>query len=240
LAEIEFAYSTYEGRITLLEPLIGKSGWLTVHLFSVESLDQAEDYVLCAAATDEGQALDDAVAARLLTLPGKSSPLPLGDTPNECPLPLGDTPNYSPLPMGEGRGEGAMRAVLSAIIEQRQASIQRGISERNARFFEAEAEKLDGWADDLKLGLEREIKELDRQIKEARRAATTALTLEEKLAGQKRIKALESQRNEKRRSLFDAQDEVDRQRDSLIASIEGKLAQRITSAALFSARWELR
>ena len=67
-AAIEFAYSTYEGRITPLEPLVGKSGWLTVRLFSVESLDQAEDYLLCAAATDEGQALDEAVAARLLSL----------------------------------------------------------------------------------------------------------------------------------------------------------------------------
>ena len=28
----------------------------------------------------------------------------------------------------------------------------------------AEADKRDGWADELKLGLEREIKELDRQI----------------------------------------------------------------------------
>ena len=83
-------------------------------------------------------------------------------------------------------------------------------------FFEAEADKLDGWADDLKLGLEREIKELDRQIKEARRAATTALTLEEKLAGQKQIKALEAQRNEKRRSLFDAQDDVERGATSLL------------------------
>jgi hypothetical protein len=69
----------------------------------------------------------------------------------------------------------------------RQAEIQRAISERNARLFEAEAEKLDGWADDLKLGLKRQIKELDRQIKEARRAATAAPTLEEKLAGQKQI-----------------------------------------------------
>ncbi|MDZ7581227.1 MAG: hypothetical protein U5R30_11550 [Deltaproteobacteria bacterium] len=67
-----------------------------------------------------------------------------------------------------------------------------------------------------KIGLECEIKELDRQIKEARRAATTALTLEEKLAGQKQIKALEAQRNQKRRSLFDAQDEVDLQREQLI------------------------
>ncbi len=40
------------------------------------------------------------------------------------------------------------------------------ISERNGKYFEAEAEKLDSWADDLKVALEREIKEMDRQIRE--------------------------------------------------------------------------
>ena len=65
------------------------------------------------------------------------------------------------------------------MILERQVAIQRNISERNGRFFEAEAEKLEGWADDLKLGLEREIKDLDRQIKEARRSATAAVTREE-------------------------------------------------------------
>ena len=92
----------------------------------------------------------------------------------------------------------------------------------------------------MKLGLEREIKELDRQIKEARRAATTALTLEEKLAGQKEIKALEAQRNERRRSLFDAQDDVERRRDQFIAEIEGKLQQKQQLARLFAIRWTLR
>lgn len=129
--------------------------------------------------------------------------------------------------------------ILEQIAEQRRSLIQKEISERNARFFEAEAEKLDGWADDLKLGLEREIKELDRQIKEARRSATAALTLEEKLAGQKQIRALESQRNQKRRSLFDAQDEVDEQREELIARIEGKLRQREAVLTLFCIGWTL-
>jgi adenine-specific DNA-methyltransferase len=130
-------------------------------------------------------------------------------------------------------------AVLETTTRQRQATIQRGISERNARFYEVEAEKLEGWADDLKLGLEREIKEIDRQIKEARRAAATALTLEEKLAGQKQIKGLETQRSQKRRSLFEAQDEVDRQREVLIAAIEQKLDQTITTEKLFAMRWQL-
>ena len=129
---------------------------------------------------------------------------------------------------------------LAETIEHRQATIRQAISERNAKLFEAEADKLDGWADDLKVGLEREIKELDRQIKEARRSATTALTLEEKLAGQKQIKALEAQRNQKRRSLFDAQDQVDKQREELIAVIEGKLNQTTALQPLFVLRWVLR
>lgn len=92
---------------------------------------------------------------------------------------------------------------------------------------------------DRKLGLEREIKDIDREIKEARRAATRAVTLEDKLSGQKQIKALEAQRNQKRRSLFDAQDRVDQQREVLIAEIEGKLAQTMTVDPLFALRWTL-
>jgi adenine-specific DNA-methyltransferase len=87
--------------------------------------------------------------------------------------------------------------------------------------------------------LECEIKEIDRQIKEARRAATAALTLEEKLAGQKQVKALEFQRNAKRRALFDAQDDIDCRREQLITEMEGKLQQYVSQAGLFSIRWKL-
>lgn len=128
---------------------------------------------------------------------------------------------------------------LETITQQRLTAIRQEIAERNALFFETEAKKLDDWADDRKVVLERDIKEFDRQIKEAKRAATTALTLEAKLEGQKQVKALENQRNQKRRSLFEAQDEVDRQRDELIALIEGKLKQKSELQCLFSIRWKL-
>ncbi len=216
-AEIQFDYGQHDGKVTTLEPFIGKTGWLALSQFSVESLDQAEDHLIFSAITDDGQLLEEGVAQRLLTLP--------------CAQP--------PLPPGEGRGEGEVVQRLESLTQQRQSAIQRDISERNARLFEAEADKLDGWADDLKLGLEREIKEIDRQITEARRAATVALSLDEKLAGQKQIKALEAQRNQKRRSLFDAQDQVDRQREELIAVIEGKLNQTTTLLPLFMLRWRL-
>jgi adenine-specific DNA-methyltransferase len=128
---------------------------------------------------------------------------------------------------------------LVVLAEERHTAHQRDVSLRNARAFEAEAAKLDAWADDLKVGLEREIKEIDRQIKEARRAATAALTLEEKLAGQKRVKELEAQRNAKRRSLFDAQDQIEAQREALISEIEGRLVQSARLATQFVLRWEV-
>lgn len=213
-AEITFDYGKHDGRITILEPLRGKGGSLRLSLFTVESLDQAEDHLILSGATDDGHSLDEDQLRRFFSLPARS--------------------NDSALPLRE-----ESTSVLERLAGERQAAIQRVISERNARFFEDEAEKLEGWADDLKLGLEREIKELDKQIKEARRGATAALTLEDKLAGQKKIKSLEAQRNEKRRTLFDAQDQVDRQREELIATIEGKLAQKAHSRTLFSIRWKI-
>jgi len=192
---------------------VGKSGWLALSLLSVEALDQAEDHLIFAGLTDFGVELDEQVMLRMLSLPGTIA-----------------APQTAPESLTE-----ALKNQASGW----QAVIQKSISERNAKFFAAEADKLDGWADDLKLGLEREIKELDRQIKETRRAAAIAVTLEDKLAHQKQIRALESQRNERRKSLFEAQDAVDKQRDDLIANIECKLSQRTELAALFTIRWEL-
>jgi ERCC4-related helicase len=72
-ATLEFAYSEHTGKITILEPLIGQSGWMMVSLLSVEALDQAEDYFLFAAVTGAGESLSEEVVNRLLTLPGQVS-----------------------------------------------------------------------------------------------------------------------------------------------------------------------
>ncbi len=212
-AEIHFDYGKHDGKISILEPLIGQTGWLTASVLTIESFEQAEDHLIVAAITDQGNILAEEIAVRLLSLPADVA----GDAAAPSPVDL-----------------------LADCAEGRQSAIQKEISERNARFFESEAEKLDTWADDLKVGLEREIKEMDRLIKEVRRAATAALTLEEKLIGQKQIKDLEAQRNQKRRSLFDAQDDVDRQREALITQIEGKLRQKENLQQLFLIRWLLK
>lgn len=212
-AELTFEYAKHDGKVSVLEPLIGKFGVLSLSLFTVEALDQVEDYLIATGVTDEGAALDEETVRRLFSLP------------DAVTRSLSSTPQH-PTPEKQ--------------VVERQDAIRRHISQCNAEFFEIEADKLDAWADDLKMGLEREIKEFDRQIKEVRRAAVAALTLEEKLAGQKQIKAIEVERGKRRRALFDAQDEIDRRREQLIAEIEGKLQQKVSSEQLFTVRWQVR
>lgn len=211
-AAMVFDYTNTLPTVSILQLLVGQHGVLRLSLLTVESLDQTEDYLIIAALTDDGQVLDEEQASRVLRLPAQEC--------RPCATPFVSEP-------------------LVALTASRQAAILTSISRRNADFFEAEANKLDEWADDLKAGVEREIKELDRQIKEARRAATAALTLEEKLDAQKRVKAIEAQRNSRRRALFDAQDDIDRRREALISEIEGKLQQQTTLQELFSLRWTI-
>ena len=215
--EVRFDYGAHDGKISVLEPLLGKAGWLMLSNFAVESLGQIEDHLIFTATTDAGQDLDEDVFGRMFSLPAEVQPSAVFPTLVR-----------------------EVESQLQTVTEKRQATISQTISGRNLQFFEAETEKLDGWADDLKLGLEREIKELDRQIKDVKRAAMTTPTLEEKLEKQKEIKALESQRNQRRRSLFDAQDDVDKRRDELIQQVESRLTQRTNTERLFVVRWILR
>lgn len=133
---------------------------------------------------------------------------------------------------------GAQDRLRVRLEEERQGLLAR-IAERNTRFFEEEIEKLERWADDLKGGLEQEVKDLDTEIRGAKRNARLEANLEAKVAAQRRIRELEAERARKRRALFDAQDEVDRKKEGLIAGVEARLRQQIDAEPLFTIRWRV-
>jgi superfamily II DNA or RNA helicase len=214
VAEVQFERSAYVGKIAALDPFIGSAGWLSASMFSVRSFDRQEDHIILIAKTDKGADLDPAVLPRLLRLPAHQT--------------------------GEAAVPSEVETVLRSAVQRRRADVEMATSERNAKFFDEESSKLEGWADDMKLALERELKELDKKIKEARRGSSSAATLEERLTVQREIRSLESARNEKRKRLFDAQDEVDRKRGELIEAVEAKLQQESKFEDLFTIRWSLK
>lgn len=210
-AEVVFDLSGHAGNVSVLNGYKGQRGVMSLHRLTVESMDTAEDHLLLAGHTAVGEVIAPDVLQEFFRL---------GATVKET----------------AGAAESTL---LAQELKARREGVQREVNLRNAAFYEAEAEKLDGWADDQKLALEREIKEVDKEIKEAKRASVTALALEEKLEHQRRVRDLEKQRSEKRRALFEAQDAIDRRRDEFIAAIESKLTQEVREEEIFALNWTI-
>jgi adenine-specific DNA-methyltransferase len=202
-------YAGHGQVVSILKPYVGASGWLEFSKLTVQSFD-TEEFPIFAARADDGRTFDDETCRKLMLLPA----------------------------VQEGPAKDA-EPDLSALREAEVKTRLQQVEERNGRFFDEEVLKLDRWSDDLKQGLEREIKELDRQIREARKTSALAASLKDKLEAQKTLKSLEGERNRKRRELFDAQDTIDGQRDELIKRIEGQLHQTHAVKTIFLFRWRL-
>lgn len=201
----------YEAHASALERHRGTSGWLEVSKLTTQAVGRSEESLLLAACDAEGNPLDADVAAKLFSLRGRVA---------------GECVDTGP-------------SVLAAIRDDLRGVRLDSLKARNEGFFEEEVDKLDRWAEDVKLGIERELRELDTEIKAAKKMSKSAIALAEKLDAQKLVKTFEAKRNTKRRQLFDAQDEVGRRRDALIEQIEAQLATESTVEPVFALRWTL-
>jgi ERCC4-related helicase len=211
-----FDYDGYGTQVSTLKAHRGQTGWLTVSLISVDALGQQEQHLIVAATTAQGVVLAEDDPEKLLRLPAKIAV--------------------------HQKAAGLFSATdgtLAADMASRKVQVLREINQRNLGYFEQEVEKLDAWADDLKLGLEQEIKAIDTEIKEVRRTAAMSPTLEEKLSHQKRQRECESKRSKLRRELFARQDEIESERNGLIEKLETQLQQQVQEQTLFTLEWEL-
>ncbi|RKY09893.1 MAG: DEAD/DEAH box helicase [Planctomycetota bacterium] len=169
-----------------------------------------EQFLIFAAKTDDGRVLYEELCQKLLLLPASLN------------------------------GNSDIAISLDNILRDEIKKKVEVVDIRNGQFFEEEVVKLDNWSEDLKKGLEQEIKEVDKDIRQARRESKLAASLSDKLKYQKQIKQLEQARNKKRRELFDQQDRIDAQRDELIEKIERQLKQRHTDEQVFMIKWKIK
>ncbi len=210
--EIVFDYTNTESKVTLIEELVGQSGWLRVERLSICSFEE-EDHLLIAAVTDSGEAVYPEIAERMLNLAAQEGKLV--SVPDE------------------------VTAQCSNIIEGQRSDIISENAMRNRDFFDTEMDKLDSWATDVKLSLEKEITDLDAEIKLRKSEAKKMARLEDKVSAQRAIKELKKRRSEKRMKLYEAQDEVDDKKDKLLTNVEQLLAQKIEQTELFTIKWRI-
>lgn len=210
--EIIFDYTGTKGKVSTLNEFIGKSGWFQLQHLAINSFEQ-EDYLLMACYSDNGETIHSEIAQRFFSLNAVEN----GDIilTNEA------TTTFKDL-----------------IYRERQVIISEN-ADRNRDFFDVEMDKLDQWADDMKISLEKEIKDLDAEIKLRKAEAKKMLNLETKVKSQRQIKELEKKRSEKRQTLFAAQDNIDDKKETLLSDIEKRLNQKIEQKELFTIKWKM-
>ncbi len=211
-SELEFRYDRYEGKLSLIERLRGRSGWMRLVNVAVTALETEETLAFCGFA-DDGEPLDRDTCEKLMCVPGAVG---------------------SPVDVPAGIDEAMRRQLGGARAEAVSAAMN-----RNQRYYEAEMEKLEEWAEDLKKGLAREIDDMEAEIREAKKQARLAPDLAAKIVLQKQAGELERQRNAKRRNLFEEQDRIAAKKDALLDDIAGKLTQQVAETEVFTIRWKV-
>jgi adenine-specific DNA-methyltransferase len=211
-ALVTFDYAAYPGKISALDPLIGATGWLAISELRVEGMEFGEDHLILAAMTENGACIDAETAARFFSLPARI----------EGTIDGGGTP-----------------ALLEQIAADQSARVTDAIASRNAVYFEQEMGKLDAWADDRRVSLRRQVKDLDAEIAALRKQSRQAGTMPEKLSLQRKVNQTETRRDEAESDFRAASREVERRKNELLDDIERRLSQETAVVPLFTIRWRL-
>ena len=209
-AQIVLDVSRHPTHIHAVEALRGKRGFLTLTHLLVESYER-EEYLLFSGFDESGASLDQETMEKLFGCSGRVN--------------------------GDAAIPAAEQQRLNAEAERHaQATVSRSLEQNSVHFNQAR-EKLEKWADDMVLSAEKALADTKEQIKALRRQARQAVTLEEQHEIQKQSQKLEKQQRRQRQDIFKAEDEIMEKRDSLIESLERRLAQHTATQALFTIRW---
>ncbi len=199
-------------QVSILQPLVGQRGHMRVSCLTISAFE-TEDHLLLSAVLDDGTVLDSEQCQRLLGIDAIEGPV----------IKLGRE--------------------VSALLHKREQELSKEQlhenMERNSRYFDEEYEKLDHWAEDMKVSLEKEIADLDAELKLKKAEVRKAAELREKVTLQREMNDIERKRSEKRRNLYEAQDEIDAKKDRLLQEIEQRLEQKVSVETLFSISFEI-
>ena len=211
VATVKLDYDQHGARVSVIERLRGKSGWLTLARLEVTAFETTEA-LLFSGLTDDGQVLDQETCEKLMALPAAGKPAPLQE--------------FVPKP-------------LLANSQQAVAATISGILEANQRLFHEERDKLERWADDKLLAAEEALKNTKARIAQLKRDARKAATLQEQDGIQRELAEQERKQRRQRQEVFEVEDEIIAKRDALIASLQQRLQEKTSHETLFSIRWQV-
>lgn len=209
-----FDYSRYRYKVADIEQCAYESGWLQAHLVSFISEGQQEQHIVLTALAEDGTALGQEFAEKLLNIPTIST--------------------------GNVRVQEEASRKLAFLYDNRRAALTVQIEERNKALLDAEIQHIEKWAEDQQLTLENELKDIKTKIKEKKRLLSRSENAQQTLTLEKDLNTLTRQQKRKRAEIFELEDEIEEKRDGMIDKVKAFIQQHITEEELFCVHWALK
>ncbi len=196
-ARVAFDITRHPLKVSVVEALRGKSGWLTLERMVIRGL-RDEEHLLLSGRLDDGTGLTHEAVERLLSIPGRV---------------VGESMTARP--------EDDLERAAARLVQARTAEA----AERNQSEFEQTRARLERWADDQIRGAEFAITEIRHELRGLERKARKAETLEEQRAYQEQIAKVEARQRKARERVFHIEDEIRDKRRALLDELDRRVAQ---------------
>jgi len=212
-ADVAFDYTESAKNIAVLEPLVGKAGWLTCYQLTLSALE-TEDAIIVGGFGDDGEPLSPEQARRLFDVSGS-----VGATV-EIPADV------------------SSRLTNTAAAEEQ--GLLDSLEQRNLRWYQREIDKLERWLADRDVTLRADLDKLEAKIAETRRAAAAAPSVPKRMEIQQEVRKLEKKRSEEVKPAYEqALTAAEAENNARAEAIERRLTHTLTRTPLFQLRWRV-
>ena len=212
ITKIRFDLTGNQYKISILEILKNKHGYLLASKLTIDSYD-TEEHILLTGMTSDYKSLDQETMTKLFSLGGTEV--------NRTTIDKNDIDK------------------LEMEHQKTQESVLERNEQHNNEHFTKASEKLHKWADDKLIAVEKELKDTKAKIKELNRQSSASEELEEQGKIQSLIREQEKKRRRIQREIFDIEDEIAEERDELIDKLKSAMQQKIDIEQLFIIEWEI-
>jgi SNF2 family DNA or RNA helicase len=193
---LRFQYSGNGGRIGFLDDHSGLRGTLSVDKLIFSGFG-VEEHIVMSVVTEDGAVVDDDMMNQVLELPA----VVVGDCPQET-------------------------TEIERLRRDGLAAKQSEIDSENKQYYFDECAKLDAYSEDLKEGLQRQLKDIRKLISEKNklfRSSKDTAALAEMVAMKEELNSLKTKEKKMKREIYDREDEIEAENARLQDEIKAQM-----------------
>ena len=211
-AEVTFDITNYKGKISVINNLKGKSGYLRLENMKVVSLD-SEDFLLFTGFTEDGAIVPPEVLENLFKLDQAISQ----STPANASV--------------EKKLETNARLLSSSTLQKS--------LEQNNLLFKEKLTQLDRWVEDQIAVAEHALQTIKNELRAARHEQDIASNQEELAQAAVTVETLEKKKRKARQKIDEVEEQAMEDRGKILAAIKRKMVQNVNIEPIFTIKWRI-